>query len=527
MPGGLHAGGAERACEDECDLLQLVGRGAVAGVVDHDELAARQLQPDVAGLGLGHGVAVGDHDHAEVVGQGQLLQGLRRRRVVLLAEQEDLEAGAGVVESGQALDQAGQPGGLVVQRHQHRVDRQHALVDRRDLRRADLLRAGEQAAGHGEGPVEADRGAPRGDEDDEQERGRRRPQDHAGDQGEPRHHRHRALARGDQEVGRLVGTLGHAGGAGAVQDVVGVQAQRQPLDLDPVGEHDADRPRQVPLQGVLLHRLERPGRGDHDVVPGVGDGHGTQPERGRERQPQGQRRVRLDAVEADPLEIVRLGQDGDVDVLGDGALGQQDLAERVAGAQVLLVGPLQLGVGDQSAAQQHLGDPEAGTARERRLGSGAGPGVGRVDRGQEVVRVVRDQPHGAGQPLGDHVRGHVVVGVGGGHEQHAVVGDGVGQHPERAAPTLGQQVPDVGVDPRGQGRDGRGERGGGHVVALGPPDVGAWEAARGVAEQRARGARSGTFRLAGPAPDEPTGRVAARDTQSTDIWTSPLMSPTM
>ena len=40
-------------------------------------------------------------------------------------------------------------------------------------------------------------------------------------------------------------------------------------------------------------------------------------------------------------------------------------------------------------------------------GRGQGAGVGRVDRGEEVVRVVRDQPHRTGQPLGDHVRGHV------------------------------------------------------------------------------------------------------------------------
>ena len=137
-----------------------------------------------------------------------------------------------------------------------------------------------------------------------------------------------------------------------------------------------------------------------------------------------------------------------------------------------------------------------------------------------------DQPHRPAEPLGDHVLGERVVGVGGGHEQHAVVSHAVGQHPERAAPALGEQVAHVGVDTGGQGRDGRGERGGGHVVALGPPRAGACGHVCGVAEQRAHEARSGTFRSTGPAPDEPAGRAAARDTRSTDIWTSPLMSPT-
>ena len=439
-------------------------------------------------------MAVGHHDHPHVVGQGQCRERPCRRRVVLLAEQEHLEPGAGVVEGVQARDQPRQAGGLVVEGDQHRVEGQHALVEGRELGGVDRRRARAQPAGHEDGTVEADHGAGDGDHGDERERGRGRSQDHARHHREPDQDRRRALTGRDDDVGRLVGTLGHRRRAGVQQDVGGVQAQRELLDLGAVGEHDADRPCQVPLQGVQLHRLERPGHGDDDVLLGLGHGHRAQPHGRRQRQPQGQGGVRLDAVEADPLQLVRLGQDGDVDVLGDGAVRLEDLAERVSGAQVLPVGALQLGVGDQTAAQQHLPHPEAAATRERRLGPGAGPGIGVVDGVQDVARRVGDQPHRPGEPLGDHVLGERVVDVGGGHEQHAVVGHGVGQHPERAAPALGEQVAHVGVDTGGQGRDGRGERGGGHVVALGPPRAGAGWRVCGVAEQRAHEARSGTFR---------------------------------
>ncbi len=71
--------------------LQLLGLRTVLGVVDHQELAAGQEQPHVAGLGLGLGLARRDRDDRHVVGRSRGHRGLARLVVVGFEQEEDLD----------------------------------------------------------------------------------------------------------------------------------------------------------------------------------------------------------------------------------------------------------------------------------------------------------------------------------------------------------------------------------------------------------------------------------------------------
>ena len=77
--------------ERDDDLLELVGIGAVLGVEDDRDVAARQHQAVVARLRLGLRLRVGHDDEAEVRRQVHRLDREDRLVVVLLAQQQDVE----------------------------------------------------------------------------------------------------------------------------------------------------------------------------------------------------------------------------------------------------------------------------------------------------------------------------------------------------------------------------------------------------------------------------------------------------
>ena len=118
-------------------------------------------------------------------------------------------------------------------------------------------------------------------------------------------------------------------------------------------------------------------------------------------QPAGDLEVGREVGEADALHLVHLGQGRDQDVLGDRLVGDQDVAQRVAGAGVLEHRELELVVGDQAAAGEHLGHLHPGAALLGGLDLALDRRVDRVDRRGDLVGRVADQLDRAVDALGD------------------------------------------------------------------------------------------------------------------------------
>jgi hypothetical protein len=118
-------------------FLELVGFGTVLGVVNDEILPAREVESQVARLGLRLGLHVRNHHPADVRRQVQPGERGPRVAVVLLQQKEDVQLVLGVVEPSDALDQASQRLRLVVERHEDRVERALVVAERRELRRSN------------------------------------------------------------------------------------------------------------------------------------------------------------------------------------------------------------------------------------------------------------------------------------------------------------------------------------------------------------------------------------------------------
>jgi hypothetical protein len=130
-------------------------------------------------------------------------------------------------------------------------------------------------------------------------------------------------------------------------------------------------------------------------------------------------------------------------------VGDEDVAERVAGPRVLDHRDLELLVGDEAAVDQHPRELDPRAALLRGLDLALGGRVDVVDgRGDLVARVAHEVDL-AVDALLDHLAGDRVVDLGG-RDEHGPVGDGVRDDAEGAADALGQQVPEVGGDAVGQ-----------------------------------------------------------------------------
>ena len=137
--------------------LQLLGVRPVLGVVDDEELAAGEVEPDVARLRLRLRVAGRDGDERDglrrVGGRG----GLAGLVVVGFEEEEDLELLLRVVEPAEVVHEQADDVGLVVHRHEDRVERQLGVVERGDLLRRDRVDGFVARADHARDELEDDR----------------------------------------------------------------------------------------------------------------------------------------------------------------------------------------------------------------------------------------------------------------------------------------------------------------------------------------------------------------------------------
>ena len=113
--------------KDFPSIAQLAGLRAIFRVVDHDEVAARDLQGVVERLGLGARSAGWHDEKPEVGGQGKLSGSGLCLRIVGLEDEKNLELGQGIVEGLQRLHQCGQDVALAVQRDEHAVEGQHPV----------------------------------------------------------------------------------------------------------------------------------------------------------------------------------------------------------------------------------------------------------------------------------------------------------------------------------------------------------------------------------------------------------------
>ena len=269
----LHAGDRGVGLrEGDDDLLELVGVGPVLGVEDHRDVAARQHQAVVAGLGLRLRLRMGHDDEPEVRRQVHLLDREDRLLVVLLAEQQHVELRPGVVQPFEAADQRRQDGGLLVQRHEDRVDGQAALVEGVDLLlgRVDLVGMAERLVDEPE-LVERRREVEDARQSDKHDR-RRAGIEHEPDDDDQQEADQKALLRTRQD---LVGAVlrqadleildGEAQVVGAVrrlEDLLDLADRRQERDDLEVGV-EPQRPQVVGTQGVCDRDIERRLVGGH------------------------------------------------------------------------------------------------------------------------------------------------------------------------------------------------------------------------------------------------------------------------
>lgn len=116
------------------DMGDLVGVRAILGVVDADDLAAREGQGVVQRARFGPGLSPGHGQHAHEGRQGRGGNGLCRDRIVGLQQQQDVEPFGRVAHPRQMRDQTFGDLGLLEHRHEDADDRR-AQQMRRDVGR--------------------------------------------------------------------------------------------------------------------------------------------------------------------------------------------------------------------------------------------------------------------------------------------------------------------------------------------------------------------------------------------------------
>ena len=94
---GLKAGDVRRGREARQRRPKLVGLGLVLGVIDHQEVPARELQRDVEGAWLGLRPASGRYHDAVTAWKAEPFERDERGPVVGLDHQQDVEAGARII----------------------------------------------------------------------------------------------------------------------------------------------------------------------------------------------------------------------------------------------------------------------------------------------------------------------------------------------------------------------------------------------------------------------------------------------
>ncbi len=355
-------------------LLQLIRLRPVLGVVDHDVLASREREPDVAGLRLRLRCRVGDDEETNEIGRrGRLGRG-ERLRIVLLEEEQDLELLPWVVERAEVAHQRADHVRLPVRRYEHRVVRQVAVDQCCDLLVGDRLGVLDGEAQHADEQLEADEHGER--ERHHRENGRQRDprREHRGGRehdGGP--DECPDLAPVEDARGRLVGMPEREARDSMLDQVLTPGGPQRPSDV-PVGRHD--------LLDLLetRHRphrcrdlLARPPRHRDQHLPSSlsavldADGHPTLP----------CELMRVEAMREALVDLLHVG-DGHVPQLaerlvqrapGDQAGGEQHLAERLADPPVPLQCGLELLWREQPTSDEQLtqavGDSRGLRARGR------------------------------------------------------------------------------------------------------------------------------------------------------------------
>ena len=103
--------------------------GHVLGVVNGHDVPLGQRQTEVQRLGLGAGFGGGNHDQLELRGGVSGVQRAQRVKVILLDQEEHLEATGGVVHESEVLDQLDDDRGFVVDGKQNGIEGQFGLRD--------------------------------------------------------------------------------------------------------------------------------------------------------------------------------------------------------------------------------------------------------------------------------------------------------------------------------------------------------------------------------------------------------------
>ena len=193
---GLHAHEVlAAALEGDDGLLQLIGLGAVLGVIDHEEVAAGEEHADVARLRLRLRSALGDDEHRHRLGRVRGPRRLDGLGVVRLQEEQDLELLGRVVELGQVADEIGDDVRFLVDGNEDRVGRQLVVAEGGNLVVRYAVVVLVAGARHGDHELEQDAG-------EEGEAGERGGQHHRLAEGE--HERHQDDAEGDAADGLLL-----------------------------------------------------------------------------------------------------------------------------------------------------------------------------------------------------------------------------------------------------------------------------------------------------------------------------------
>jgi hypothetical protein len=279
-------------------LTQLIGLGSVLGAEDHDELALREREADVAGLRLGAGMAVRHDDDANELGHAGGEGRIVGLGVDLLEQQQHLEPVLRVVEPAEVLGELHHDVGLAQCRHEHAVDRQLAvgnLAARLGLATGRPAHA-QEAARDGDA-LEADiqRDCDVRQHEERRERGERLEHGAAGERQRERgeHGGLRPRDHATRRVGRSA-LRERARGAAGELGAVGLQ----------------QRSAQVPLRRGLHLDRARPSRGGADLLLEsrrrlLGRRHDHGPPLAADRDPA--RLCQILGVEPDPLDQARIG----------------------------------------------------------------------------------------------------------------------------------------------------------------------------------------------------------------------------
>ncbi|HYU60223.1 MAG TPA: hypothetical protein VEK39_05655 [Solirubrobacterales bacterium] len=361
----LHAHGLLVGVAEGGDgLAQLVGIRPVLGVVDDQELAPGQEEPDVAGPGLGLGLRLGNHHQPYVRRRPRCLGGGDRLRVVLLEQDEDLELLLGVVDRGEVVDQVPDDVRLAIDRDQDRVDRQASIVKLAPGPSTQALTESRQARDelehHGGEEAEVR-------EHDERRQGES-PVEHRADGRRDQGCGHHRLLAPRPSAGRgKVGAVVQQLDGRALYEVFTEAIHDRALDVERRGGVKLDRGIGAELaanrrQQLTARRLAC--RDDHPVVgvahrnPSLGEqALGVAPadelcvDPGREQVDEGKPPLPAEhALEVEPVDLPRR---------------QQDPAQALAGLTLALQGPIEGLLVDQAVVDEGGADRDDGADRLR------------------------------------------------------------------------------------------------------------------------------------------------------------------